>query len=76
MIQCTSCRYYCDGCPMSIRIPDIFRALNTARLYKKDDRPKIFYNNLIGQAPGKPAIASAVDNVRVYVRSICLSSNY
>lgn len=35
MIQCTSCRYCCDGCPMSIRIPDIFLALNTARLYKK-----------------------------------------
>ena len=48
MIQCTSCLYCCDGCPMSICIPDIFRALNTARLYKKDNRPKMFYNNLIG----------------------------
>ncbi len=53
MIQCTSCRYCCDGCPMSIRIPDIFRALNTARLYKKDNRPKMFYNNLIGAGSGK-----------------------
>ena len=47
-IQCTSCRYCCEGCPMSIRIPDIFRTLNTARLYKKDNRPKMFYNNLNG----------------------------
>lgn len=53
MIQCTSCRYCCDSCPMSIRIPDIFRALNTARLYKKDNRPKMFYNNLIGAGSGK-----------------------
>ncbi|MCR5106859.1 MAG: aldo/keto reductase, partial [Lachnospiraceae bacterium] len=46
LIPCTSCRYCCDGCPMGIRIPDIFRALNTKRLYPKDDRPNMFYNNL------------------------------
>lgn len=32
-IPCTGCRYCCDGCPMKIKIPDVFRALNTARLY-------------------------------------------
>lgn len=53
LIQCTSCRYCCAGCPMSIRIPDIFRALNTARLYKKDNRLKMFYNSLIGAGSGK-----------------------
>lgn len=53
MIRCISCRYCCDGCPMSIRIPDIFRALNTARLYKRDNRPKLFYNNLVGAGSGK-----------------------
>lgn len=53
LIQCTSCRYCCDGCPMSIRIPDIFRALNTARLYPKDNRPKMFYKNLTGAGSGK-----------------------
>lgn len=53
LVQCTACRYCCDGCPMSIRIPDIFRALNTIRLYPKDGRPKMFYNNLIGDGSGK-----------------------
>ncbi len=45
-IQCTSCRYCCDGCPSEIKIPDLFRALNTARLYPKDGRPQMFYNNI------------------------------
>lgn len=53
LVQCTSCRYCCAGCPMSISIPDIFRALNTARLYPKDGRPKMFYANLLGRGSGK-----------------------
>ena len=53
LIQCTSCRYCCDGCPMSIHIPDIFRALNTARLYPGDNRPKMFYKNLVGAGSGR-----------------------
>ena len=53
LIQCTSCRYCCDGCPTSIRIPDIFRAVNTARLYPGDNRPKMFYKNLVGAGSGK-----------------------
>lgn len=46
LIQCTSCRYCCNGCPAGIRIPDVFRALNTSRLYPEDMRPKMFYNGL------------------------------
>lgn len=42
-IACTSCRYCCDGCPAQIKIPDVFRALNTARLYPKDDRQYSYY---------------------------------
>ena len=53
-IGCTSCRYCCDGCPMGISIPDIFRAVNTMTLYKEEFRPKAFYRGLINTgASGK-----------------------
>lgn len=45
-VPCTSCRYCCDGCPAKISIPDIFKALNTIRLYPDDMRPRFFYNGL------------------------------
>ncbi len=45
-IPCTSCRYCCDGCPAGIQIPDVFRALNSIRMYPKDNRPKSFYRDL------------------------------
>lgn len=57
LVQCTACRYCVDGCPMGIAIPDIFRALNTARLYPKDSGPKMFYNNMTSD--GRSAKASA-----------------
>lgn len=47
LIACTSCRYCTDGCPMGISIPDVFRAVNTLRLYPEDVfRPKMFYQGL------------------------------
>ena len=45
LIGCTSCRYCTDGCPMQISIPDIFRALNTNRLYGEEFGPKNLYRN-------------------------------
>ena len=46
-IGCTSCRYCTDGCPAQISIPDVFRVVNTIRLYPTDDwRPRNYYGGL------------------------------
>ena len=50
LIGCTACRYCTDGCPMGISIPDIFRAVNTVRLYPGDSRPRMFYRNLVSRS--------------------------
>ena len=46
-IGCTACKYCCDGCPMQISIPDVFRTVNTLRRYPDDWRSKNFYEGLI-----------------------------
>ena len=51
-IGCTACKYCCDGCPMKIRIPDVFRTINTLRRYPDDWRSKNFYSGLV-QRSGK-----------------------
>ena len=53
LIGCTSCRYCCDGCPMQISIPDVFRAVNTMTLYNEQFRPKAFYSGLIDSGKGR-----------------------
>ena len=52
-IGCTACRYCTDGCPMHISIPDVFKSVNTIRLYNEQFRPKNFYNNLIASGNGR-----------------------
>ena len=52
-IGCTACRYCTDGCPMKISIPDVFRAINTVRLYNDTGRPKNFYNSLVELGAGR-----------------------
>jgi len=46
-IACTSCRYCTEGCPMQISIPDVFRVVNTMRLYNDEFRPRNFYGGLV-----------------------------
>ncbi len=46
-IGCTACKYCCDGCPMKISIPDVFRTINTLRRYPDDWRSKNFYNGVV-----------------------------
>lgn len=52
-IGCTACSYCTDGCPMHIAIPDVFRAVNTMRLYHEEFRPKNFYKSLVDQGHGR-----------------------
>ena len=54
-IGCTACRYCTDGCPMNIAIPDVFRAVNTMKLYGDEFRPKAFYSGLVNQGHGRAA---------------------
>ena len=35
---------------MKISIPDVFRTVNTMRLYNEEFRPKAFYNGLVGHS--------------------------
>ena len=57
-IGCTACRYCCDGCPQGIMIPDIFKLINTVRMYKEDWRARNFYNaNIAPTAKASDCIA-------------------
>jgi len=47
LVGCTACRYCCDGCPSGIEIPDVFKTLNTVRLYGDEWRASLFYRALI-----------------------------
>ncbi|MBR0172058.1 MAG: aldo/keto reductase [Lachnospiraceae bacterium] len=42
-IPCTGCHYCTGGCPAHINIPDIFRAINTMRIYNDFEQAKRRY---------------------------------
>ncbi len=48
LIPCTACRYCVEEneCPMSIRIPDMFAAMNRNEAFS-DGKPKQYYNNVL-----------------------------
>ena len=50
-IPCTACRYCVKGCPMSIRIPDLFSCMNCKRRY--NDWNSDFYYEVSTQGFGK-----------------------
>ena len=51
-IPCTACHYCTDGCPMKIRIPDMFACYNKFVAYNNFNQ-KMYYNVLISDGHGK-----------------------
>ena len=44
-IACTGCRYCTDGCPMQIKIPELFSIMNTYKIYGLLDRARGRYRS-------------------------------
>ncbi len=42
-VPCTDCRYCVEGCPMQIRIPDVFKAYNMYLTFGEHKRPHLYY---------------------------------
>lgn len=50
-IRCTGCEYCVEGCPMGIRIPDLFRIYNNQVIYLGKGDADRRYQNLTGRTP-------------------------
>ncbi|WP_304683535.1 aldo/keto reductase [Ileibacterium valens] len=57
-VPCTGCSYCIDGCPSKIHIPNLFKALNLARMYPDSlNGPKKLYKQMI--EAGESGLASS-----------------
>lgn len=52
-IPCTGCHYCTGGCPMQIKIPDIFSAMNFELIYGDTKGAKRRYDQSVGNGHGK-----------------------
>lgn len=52
MIPCTACHYCTDGCPMKIRIPDLFSCYNLKTTFNNWNQD-YYYNNILTRENGK-----------------------
>ena len=53
MIECTACHYCTDGCPKSIRIPEMFDCLNTQRVFGGWNPGWYYSNSLVSDGHAK-----------------------
>jgi len=52
-VPCTACHYCCDGCPMGINIPDIFKAYNMIASYGEHNRPHFYYGDVLASGSAR-----------------------
>ncbi|MDE5772429.1 MAG: aldo/keto reductase [Ruminococcus sp.] len=52
MIPCTACHYCTDGCPMKIRIPDLFSCYNLKTTFNSWNQD-YYYSNILTRENGK-----------------------